>query len=86
MESGTFSFTVSPERPGHYNQGEVECITAIRSSMTLDEYCGFLKGNVEKYVWRYKNKGGISDLQKASVYLTWLLEAEKQREARDEDA
>ena len=36
--------------PMHYTQGKVECIDAIESSMTLDAFCGFLKGNALKYI------------------------------------
>lgn len=68
------------EHPAHYCSGGVECIDAIKSSMTLEAYCGYCKGNVMKYIFRYEKKGGIEDLQKASVYLTWLIAAERERE------
>ena len=58
--------------PTHYSNGGIECIDAIKASMSHDEYCGFLKGNVIKYIWRYRLKGGIEDIKKADVYLTWL--------------
>lgn len=38
---------------------------------------GFLAGNVVKYVTRYKDKGGISDLEKARHYLDKLIETER---------
>ena len=42
--------------------------------MTSDEYHGYLKGNVLKYVSRYKFKGEpLEDLQKASWYLNRLI-------------
>jgi hypothetical protein len=37
---------------------------------------GFLAGNVIKYVCRYKQKGGVQDLQKATHYLELLIEEE----------
>ena len=37
--------------PSHYTQGKVEAIEAIESALNLDEYKGFLKGQVLKYVW-----------------------------------
>lgn len=37
---------------------------------------GFLDGNVVKYVARFRNKGGIEDLQKAKHYLDKLIEVE----------
>lgn len=57
--------------PPHY-QGEVECIDAIKSSMTKEQYTGYLKGNIMKYLWRFERKNGIEDLKKANVYLNWL--------------
>ena len=42
--------------------------------MTSDEYHGYLKGNVLKYVSRYKFKGEpLEDLQKAHWYLNRLI-------------
>lgn len=64
--------------PPHYTQGGIECIEAIRASMTPSGFCAYCKGNVMKYVWRYETKGGVEDLKKAQVYLNWLVEtAEK---------
>ena len=62
-------------KPPHYNKGEVECINAIEASMTKEEFTGYLKGNVIKYLWRYKYKGKPKeDLKKASWYLERLIE------------
>ena len=64
--------------PSHYcKDGGVECIDAIRASMTSVAFAGYCKGNVMKYLFRYENKGGIEDLKKAQVYLGWLIEAEE---------
>jgi hypothetical protein len=35
---------------------------------------GYLEGNIVKYVSRWKQKGGIADLQKAQHYLAKLIE------------
>lgn len=43
--------------PSHYTSGKVECIDAIESSMSREQFIGFLKGNVEKYLWRFDTKG-----------------------------
>lgn len=67
-------------KPGHYRQGGVECIEAIEASMSREEFQGYLKGNIQKYVWRYRYKNGRQDLEKARWYLDRLilaLEAEK---------
>lgn len=60
--------------PSHYTQGEVECIDAIKASMSKEAYHGYLKGNVEKYLWRYKDKENpLQDLNKAAWYLGKLI-------------
>ena len=63
------------QHPSHYTQGGIECIDAIRASMTADGFCDYCKGNIIKYIWRWRSKGGVEDLKKAQVYLGWLIEA-----------
>ena len=63
------------QHPAHYTQGGIECIDAIRASMTADGFCDYCKGNIIKYIWRWRDKGGVEDLRKASVYLDWLINA-----------
>ena len=60
--------------PSHYNKGGIECIEAIKASMTHEAFCGYLKGNIIKYTWRYEVKGGVESLQKAQWYTNRLLE------------
>ena len=65
--------------PSHYTQGGIECIKAIEASMTSEEFQGYCKGNVLKYIWRWRDKAGLEDLKKAQVYLGWMIESvEKQ--------
>lgn len=40
---------------------------------------GYLEGCVVKYVSRYKEKGGMQDLEKAAHYLQKLMEVESER-------
>ena len=73
------------QHPAHYTQGGIECIDAIRASMTVDGFCDYCKGNIIKYIWRWRDKGGVEDLRKASVYLNWLINAaEGKRKENDE--
>lgn len=65
--------TDSVHHPNHYTSGDVECIDAIRASMTPDQFAGYCKGNCIKYIWRFEHKNQTEDIQKAQVYLTWLL-------------
>jgi hypothetical protein len=60
--------------PSHYKQGKIECIDAIESSMSKEEFMGYLKGSVIKYNWRYKDKGGLEDLKKAQWFLNKMIE------------
>ena len=60
--------------PSHYNQAGIECIDAIKASLG-DSYQDYCKGNVMKYLWRYKYKNGIEDLKKAQWYLNSMVES-----------
>ena len=66
--------------PSHYTQGGIECIKAIEASMTPEEFQGYCKGNVMKYVWRFREKNGLEDLKKAQVYLGWMIESKEKQE------
>ena len=59
--------------PPHYNQAGVECIDAIRAA-TDEGYQYYLQGNIIKYLWRYRYKNGVQDLEKAQWYLEKLIE------------
>jgi hypothetical protein len=59
--------------PDHYNQSEIECIDAIAAALTPDEFRGYCKGNVLKYVWRERHKGNAQSLKKARWYLERLI-------------
>ena len=62
-----------PTNPTHYTHGGIECIDAIESALTAEEFRGFLKGNVLKYTWRDRHKQGDEDMAKAAWYLNRLL-------------
>ena len=63
------------ENPDHYNTGAIEAIEAIRASMPSEQFFGYLKGNVMKYLWRYDYKEKpIEDLRKADWYLNRLID------------
>ena len=66
--------------PGHYCKGGIECIDAIKASMTEEAFKGFLKGNIMKYVYRYESKEKpLEDLQKAKWYLERLIKENEQK-------
>lgn len=67
--------TDAVNHPSHYTQGGIECIKAIEASMPPDGFQDYCKGNVLKYVWRFRQKNGLEDLKKARVYLNWMIES-----------
>ena len=70
-KANTSSFD-TVQRPAHYNQSDIECIDAIKASMTLAEFQSYLEGNVLKYLWRYRHKNGLEDVKKAQWYINRL--------------
>ena len=60
--------------PQHYKQGKVECIEAIQSALTEEEFRGYCKGNAMKYIWRERHKGSDESLQKAAWYLDYMAQ------------
>lgn len=48
---------------------------------------GYMEGNVIKYVTRWRDKGGLADLEKARHYIDLLIELEvKSASANSKDA
>lgn len=60
-------------KPKHYNNAGIECIEGIEAQLTPEGYKGFLQGNCAKYLWRWRDKGGIEDLRKCKWYLDRLI-------------
>lgn len=65
--------------PSHYIFGGIETIEYLKAKLTAEEYRGFLKGNVLKYVSRESEKNGLEDLKKDKWYLDKLIEFENDR-------
>jgi hypothetical protein len=60
----------------HYVVKTIQPWDAMRAWMTSEAFCGYLRGNVIKYLARYRDKGGVEDLKKAAHYLQRLIEEE----------
>ncbi len=60
--------------PKHYGQGDIECIDYIADFLSYDEYVGYLRGNIAKYLHRWRYKNGLEDLKKAQWYLSRLIQ------------
>ena len=56
-------------KPDHYGDSEIDVISFCQANK-LD----FMQGNVIKYVFRYKNKNGWEDLEKAKEYIERMIE------------
>jgi hypothetical protein len=61
--------------PKHYTgNGSIECIDYIEDFLTKEEYVGYLRGNIAKYLHRWRYKNGLEDLKKAQWYLNKLVQ------------
>ena len=58
----------------HYSSKTIQPWDAMASWMTPEQFEGYLRGNVIKYVARYPDKKGVEDLKKAQHYLVKLIE------------
>ena len=56
-------------KPNHYGNSGIDVIDFCQAN-NLD----FMQGNVIKYVFRYKNKNGLEDLEKAKEYIDRMIE------------
>lgn len=74
MDGKGQSMTDDVNSPSHYTQSGIECIDAIRAALTDEEFRGYCKGNMLKYIWRERYKGGDQDLAKAATYERFLKE------------
>jgi hypothetical protein len=60
--------------PNHYKQGGVECIDALEAAtVNLKGIEAVCTANAIKYLWRWKEKNGHEDLNKAIWYINRLL-------------
>ena len=59
--------------PAHYTQGGIECIDALKAATVgligIEAVC---TANAIKYLWRWKHKNGVQDIDKAIWYLERL--------------
>lgn len=72
----------NPINPNHYKNGKMDAITVMENTLTEEEFVGFLKGLIIKYIYRADNKNGVEDYKKAEWYLRKLIKVKekKQRE------
>ena len=69
---------------GHHYAGKaVQPWDAMRAWMTPEQFEGYLRGNVIKYIARYPDKNGIEDVKKAQHYMEKLLEVLAEIDAQE---
>lgn len=59
--------------PDHYTSGKIEVIDIMEDQLSPEEYRGYIKGQVIKYITRESHKNGLEDLKKAQWYLNRLI-------------
>ena len=60
--------------PNHYTQGNIECIEALKAATSnLKGIEAICTANAIKYLWRWKDKNGVEDLNKAKWYIDRLI-------------
>lgn len=65
--------------PSHYTQGGIECIDALEAAtINLKGIEAVCTANAIKYLWRWKEKGGVEDLEKSKWYIDRLIKRQKQ--------
>jgi len=74
LSTGLIPAESDPIRPDYYEKEGLECYTVQRASMGLVKYQGYLEGCAQKYLWRWEQKNGKQDLEKAVEYLVKLIE------------
>lgn len=74
----------SVNNPSHYNNGKIECIDAIESATVnkkgIEAVC---VANIIKYLWRYEDKNGVEDVEKAGWYYLRLINHLNNHEKED---
>ena len=66
--------------PDYYKNKAIETIEVIKNELTSDEFRGYLKGQIFKYLARHRLKNGIEDLKKAQWYMNYLVKFEQEME------
>ena len=58
----------------HYRKLKIQPVEYIHANQI-----GYFEGNVIKYVTRWRDKNGVTDLQKAKHYIELLIELEQRK-------
>ena len=66
--------------PDYYKNKSIETIEVIKNELTSEEFRGYLKGQIFKYLARHRLKNGLEDLRKAQWYMNYLVKFEEEIE------
>lgn len=71
--------------PQHYQRDGMECIDAIEAAVqNLSGAEAYATGSAIKYLWRWKEKGGKDDLNKAKWFIQKMVDALEEIEMQEE--
>lgn len=59
--------------PSHYKSGKIEVIDIMKDQLSKEQFKGFCKGLILKYICRADHKNGLEDYKKAQWYLNYLI-------------
>ena len=69
------AFTNNPNvNPRHYRSGGIELIDVMKAELSSEEFKGFCKAIILKYICRADKKNGLEDYEKAKWYMDKLVE------------
>lgn len=71
--------------PSHYQRDGMECIDAIKAAVqNLSGVEAYETGSAIKYLWRWKEKGGKDDLNKAIWFIRDMIADIEEQEYQEE--
>lgn len=71
--------------PNHYQRDGMECIDAIEAAIqNLSGVEAYATGSAIKYLWRWKEKGGKDDLNKAKWFIQKMVDALEEIEMQED--
>jgi hypothetical protein len=72
---------MNPIEPEHYKtKSGTECWKVQLQMLGKEQMIGYWRGCIIKYLFRYKSKNGIEDLQKAKKCIDFLISLENKNE------
>jgi len=81
-KAGIKTFNDAVNNPPHYQKGGMETIDIMENLLPVDEFIGYLKGCIIKYISRYEHKEKpLEDLAKAEWYVKKLKDTRTKHDA-----